>query len=96
MKGFDQLNKAFDSRIRLGLMSILTVNNWVSFKDIKNILDVTDGNLASHIQALEKVSFLEIRKQFIGKKPLTTYKITKIGRKAFEEHINGLEKLLLK
>ena len=96
MKGFDQLNKAFDSRVRLGLMSILTVNNWISFKDIKNILDVTDGNLASHIQALEKVSFLEIRKQFIGKKPLTTYKITKIGRKAFEEHINGLEKLLLK
>jgi DNA-binding MarR family transcriptional regulator len=96
MKGFDQLNKAFDSRVRLGLMSILTVNNWVSFKDVKNILDVTDGNLASHIQALEKVSFLEIRKQFIGKKPLTTYKITKIGRKAFEEHINGLEKLLLK
>ena len=96
MKGFDQLNKAFDSRVRLGLMSILTVNNWVSFKDIKNILDVTDGNLASHIQALEKVSFLEIRKQFIGKKPLTTYKITKIGRKAFGEHINGLEKLLLK
>ena len=96
MKGFDQLNKAFDSRVRLGLMSILTVNNWVSFKDIKNILDVTDGNLASHIQALEKVCFLEIRKQFIGKKPLTTYKITKIGRKAFEEHINGLEKLLLK
>jgi DNA-binding MarR family transcriptional regulator len=96
MNGFDQLNKAFDSRVRIGLMSILTVNNWVSYKEVKNLLDVTDGNLASHIQALEKISFLEIRKQFIGKKPLTTYKITKTGRKAFEEHINGLEKLLMK
>ena len=96
MKGFSQLNKAFDSRVRLGLMSILTVNNWVSYREIKNLLDVTDGNLASHIQALEKISFIEIKKQFIGKKPLTTYKITKNGKKAFEEHINGLEKLLLK
>ena len=96
MKGFSQLNKAFDSRVRLGLMSILTVNNWVSYREMKNLLDVTDGNLASHIQALEKNSFIEIKKQFIGKKPLTTYKITKNGKKAFEEHINGLEKLLLK
>ena len=96
MKGFKQLNKAFDSRVRVGLMSILIVNNWVSYKEIKNLLDVTDGNLASHIQALEKISFLEIKKQFIGKKPLTTFKVTNIGKKAFMEHINGLEKLLMK
>tara|TARA_B100001287_G_scaffold49581_1_gene38624 strand:- start:7911 stop:8201 length:291 start_codon:yes stop_codon:yes gene_type:complete len=96
MRGFDQLNKAFDSRVRIGLMSILIVNNWVSYKEIKNLLDVTDGNLASHIQALEKISFLKIKKQFIGKKPLTTYKVTENGRKAFNEHINGLEKLLMK
>jgi predicted transcriptional regulator len=54
MEGFDLLNKAFDSRVRLGLMSILIVNQWVSYKEIKNLLDLTDGNLASHIQALEK------------------------------------------
>ncbi len=96
MKGFNQLNKAFDSRVRIGLMSILIVNNWVSYKEIKNLLDVTDGNLASHIHALEKIAFLEIKKQFMGKKPLTTYKVTKNGRKAFMEHINGLEKLLMK
>ena len=96
MKGFNQLNKAFDSRVRIGLMSILIVNNWVSYKEIKNLLDVTDGNLASHIHALEKISFLEIKKQFMGKKPLTTYKLTKNGRIAFMEHINGLEKLLMK
>ena len=96
MKGFDQLNKAFESRVRLGLMSILSVNNWVSYKEIKDLLEVTDGNLASHIQSLEKINYLIIKKQFIGKKPLTTYKVTEIGKKAFKNHIEGLEKLLLK
>lgn len=96
MKGFDQLNKAFESRVRLGLMSILSVNSWISYKEIKDILEVTDGNLASHIQSLEKIKYLEIKKQFIGKKPLTTYKVTKMGKEAFEKHIEGLEKLLLK
>ena len=96
MKGFHQLNKAFESRVRLGLMSILSVNNWVSYKEIKDLLEVTDGNLASHIQSLEKINYLEIKKQFIGKKPLTTYKVTEIGKKAFKNHIEGLEKLLLK
>jgi DNA-binding MarR family transcriptional regulator len=96
MKGFDQLNKAFESRVRLGLMSILSVNSWISYKEIKDLLEVTDGNLASHIQSLEKIKYLEIKKQFIGKKPLTTYKVTKMGKEAFEKHIEGLEKLLLK
>ena len=96
MKGFDQLNKAFESRLRLGLMSILSVNSWVSYKEIKDLLEVTDGNLASHVQSLEKIKYLEIKKQFIGKKPLTTYKVTKMGKEAFEKHIEGLEKLLLK
>ena len=94
MKGFDQLNKAFDSRVRLGLMSILSVNEWVSYKEIKNLLDLTDGNLASHIHALEKINFIEIKKQFIGKKPLTTYRVTNIGKNAFKEHLSGLEKLI--
>jgi len=96
MKGFNQLNKAFDSRVRIGLMSILIVNNWVSYKEIKNLLEVTDGNLASHIQSLDKMGFINIKKQFMGKKPLTTYKVTKNGRKAFKDHIDGLEKLLMK
>ena len=65
MKGFDQLNKAFESRVRLGLMSILSVNSWVSYKEIKDLLEVTDGNLASHIQSLEKIKYLEIKKQFM-------------------------------
>ena len=94
MEGFNLLNKAFDSRVRLGLMSILSVNEWISYKEVKNLLDLTDGNLASHIQALEKINFLEIKKQFIGKKPLTTYRITEIGKNAFKYHVSGLEKLI--
>ena len=84
MEGYGLLNKAFDSRVRLGLMSILSVNEWVSYKEIKNLLDLTDGNLASHIHALEKINFIEIKKQFIGKKPLTTYRVTNIGKNAFK------------
>ena len=94
MEGFNLLNKAIDSRVRLGLMSILSVNEWISYKEVKNLLDLTDGNLASHIQALEKINFLEIKKQFIGKKPLTTYRITEIGKNAFKDHVSGLEKLI--
>ena len=94
MEGFNLLNKAFDSRVRLGLMSILSVNEWISYKEVKNLLDLTDGNLASHIQALEKINFLEIKKQFIGKKPLTTYRITEIVKNAFKDHVSGLEKLI--
>ena len=78
--GFNLLNKAFDSRVRLGLMSILSVNDWISYKEVKNLLNLTDGNLASHIQALEEL-ILEIKKQFIGKKPLTTYRVTELGKK---------------
>ena len=96
MEGFNLLNKAFESRVRLGLMSILSVNDWISYKEVKNLLNLTDGNLASHIQALERINFLEIKKQFIGKKPLTTYRVTELGKNAFKDHISGLEILINK
>ena len=88
------LNKAFDNRIRLGIMSILLVNDWVEFKIIKEMLELTDGNLASHITALEKKKYILIRKRFVGKKPQTSYAATDIGRKAFNEHLDALEALL--
>jgi DNA-binding MarR family transcriptional regulator len=91
-----QLNKAFDSRIRLGIMSILAVNDRVEFSVLKEMLDLTDGNLASHINALEKLEYIEVFKQFIGKKPNTSYSITKSGRTAFTNHIDALEKLIKK
>ena len=90
----EDLNKSFESRIRLGIMSILLVNDWVDFSALKEMLNITDGNLASHIQALEKLQYVEVKKQFIGKKPNTSYAVTKLGRKAFNEHLDALEKLL--
>ncbi|MBL4705893.1 MAG: transcriptional regulator [Flavobacteriales bacterium] len=94
MKGFSKLNKAFDSRVRLGVMSILLVNEWVKYGELKERLSLTDGNLASHISALDKLKYVEIHKEFVGKRPQTTYRVTKAGRMAFEEHLDGLESLL--
>ena len=88
------INKAFDHRIRLGIMSVLMVNESVDFNTMKEFLGVTDGNLASHIKALETDEFIAIEKQFIGKKPNTKYSITPTGKKAFQDHIAALEKLL--
>jgi DNA-binding MarR family transcriptional regulator len=88
------LNKNFESRIRLGVMSVLMVNEWVEFTTLKELLDLTDGNLASHIKALEKEKYIEVKKQFILNKPNTTYRVTPDGRKAFEEHLKALEELI--
>ena len=95
MKNYIQhLNKAFENRIRLGIMSILMVNDRVEFSTLKEMLDITDGNLASHVSALEKQEYVQVHKQFIGKKPNTTYSVTRAGKKAFNEHLDALEKLL--
>lgn len=90
----DKLNKAFESRVRLGIMSILMVNDWVDYKEIKEKLELTDGNLASHITGLEKLEYIEIRKRFVGKKTNTSYQVTKLGKIEFQQHINALEKLI--
>jgi DNA-binding MarR family transcriptional regulator len=89
-----RLNKAFESRIRLGIMSILMVNDWVEFSTLKEMLNITDGNLASHIAALEKVDYIQVKKQFIGKRPNTAYAATVQGRKAFRDHLDALEELI--
>lgn len=90
----DGLHKAFESRIRLGIMSALAVNDKFDFKSLKEFLDVTDGNLASHLKALEKEAFIGVEKSFVGRKPNTKYFMTKQGKKAFEEHIRVLEKII--
>ncbi|WP_445452526.1 winged helix-turn-helix domain-containing protein [Flavobacterium sp. 25HG05S-40] len=90
------INKAFDHRIRLGIMSVLMVNESADFNTLKEILGVTDGNLASHAKALETEEYIRIEKQFIGKKPNTSYIATTNGKKAFREHIEALEKLIQK
>jgi len=90
------LNKAFESRVRLGIMSILMVNEFVEFGALKEQLQITDGNLASHITALEKYKYIEVKKQFVGKKPNTSYAASKAGKKAFSEHLDALERLIKK
>lgn len=89
----DKLNKDFESRVRLGIMSILMVNDWVDFTEMKTLLNSTDGNLASHSMALEKSKYIEIKKEFVGKKPKTSYRVTNLGRASFISHLNSLEKL---
>ena len=88
------INKAFDHRIRLGIMSVLIVNEYADFNTLKELLGATDGNLASHTKALEKVDFIKVEKQFIGRKPNTKYLATDLGRMEFKKHIEALEKLI--
>ncbi len=93
-KIIENLNKAFDNRVRLGIMSVLMVEDWVDFSTLKETLDLTDGNLASHLTALEKEHYIEFRKQFVGRKPQTSYQTTEAGRNAFIAHLDALEAIL--
>lgn len=95
MKGLiSDLNKAFDNKVRLGIMSVLLTKSESDFNDLKSILEVTDGNLASHLKALEKENYIEVIKQFIGRKPNTKYLVTGEGKLAFKKHLNALEALI--
>jgi len=88
------LNKIFESRIRLGVMSILVVNDEINFNDLKQMLEVTDGNLATHLVNLEENGLIRVHKGFIGRKTNTTYSITKSGEKTFSDHISALENMI--
>ena len=87
-------NKAFESRVRLGIMSVLMVNESADFSSLKELLNLSDGNLASHIKALEEVSYIVVNKQFINRKPNTTYSASREGKKAFNAHLKELENLI--
>ena len=86
-----QFNKAFESKARLSIMSVLLVNESLSFNELKELLSLTDGNLATHLRALEECGYVSVQKQFIGRKPNTTYSATDAGRQAFTDHLNALE-----
>jgi DNA-binding HxlR family transcriptional regulator len=94
MEWLEKFNKLFESKIRLGLMSVLVVNDAVSFNELKELLQLTDGNLASHLKALEETAYIEVQKQFLGRKPLTTYRATEAGQKAFTDHLQVLENMI--
>jgi len=88
------LNKAFESRVRLGIMAVLTVHDHVDHGTLKELLNVTDGNLASHIAALVAARYVQVRKRFVGKRPNTRYMVTATGTKAFTDHLSAMEELL--
>jgi DNA-binding HxlR family transcriptional regulator len=88
------LHKVFESRIRLGVMSALMVNDALDFNALKELLGLTDGNLASHLKTLEQQEIVEVSKQFVGRKPSTTYKATEHGKVLFRQHLEALEKLI--
>jgi predicted ArsR family transcriptional regulator len=92
----EKLNKLFESRVRLGIMAVLAVNDWVDHAQLKELLGVTDGNLASHLSALEDAKYVQVRKRFVGKRPNTSYKASAAGSKAFRAHLDAIEGLLPK
>lgn len=93
-KELEQLNKVFDSRIRIGIMSALMVNEDINFNDLKALIDATDGNLATHLKTLEEHKYISVEKGFIGRKTNTVYAITRAGEKAFRAHLDALEKII--
>ena len=90
----ENLNKNFDSRVRLGIMSALMVNAEVNFNELKELIQATDGNLASHLKGLEESGYLKVQKGFVGRKTNTTYSVTKAGEKAFKQHLDALEQMI--
>jgi DNA-binding HxlR family transcriptional regulator len=90
------INKAFENRVRLGIMSVLSIQRSMDFTGLKELLDVTDGNLASHLRALEEGGYVSMEKNFINRKPNTTYTITEAGMESFRSHLKALEELISK
>lgn len=93
-RSLEQFDKAFENRIRLQIMSVLVANAHYDFNSLKELLDVTDGNLASHLKALEKEAYIIVSKTFIGRKPNTQYMVSEKGRSAFIKHLEALEELI--
>lgn len=88
------INKFFESRVRLGIMSVLTVQDKADFNYLKEMLNLTDGNLASHLRALENKGYISVNKKFVGRKTQTNYYVTNEGKIAFKEHLDALENLI--
>jgi DNA-binding MarR family transcriptional regulator len=91
---FENLDRILEHRVRLQIMSVLVANDGYEFNALKEILNVTDGNLASHIKALEKEKYISVSKSFVERKPNTKYKITERGRTAFRKHVDALEAVI--
>ncbi|WP_432708341.1 winged helix-turn-helix domain-containing protein [Pedobacter sp.] len=90
----EQFDKAFENRLRLQIMSVLVANAHYDFNSLKELLNATDGNLASHLKALEKEQYITVNKSFVGRKPNTQYAASLTGREAFKKHLQALEDLI--
>ena len=89
-----ELDKIIHERMRLGIISALAANETLSFTDLKNLLNTTDGNISVHARKLEDAGYLECLKSFNGRVPLTEYKITNDGREALNRYLNHMEALI--
>lgn len=89
-----EFNPVLENRIRLGIVAVLAAREAADFTSLRGLLDTTDGNLASHMAVLEKSRYVRVRKEFVGRKPQTTYVLTDAGRRAFRAHVDALERLL--
>ena len=93
-KYLNQLDKLLDSRVRLAVMSLLVATDWVDFTTFKDELELSDGNLASHLRKLEEAKYVELRKGFVGRKTLTSYRVTELGRLSFQKHVEALANMV--
>jgi DNA-binding MarR family transcriptional regulator len=90
----EKINRIFENKVRLGIMSALMVSESLDFKELKEILNLTDGNLSSNAAVLETEGYIRIEKKFVGKKTQTIYRATGAGKIAFTEHLNALEEMI--
>ena len=90
----ESLDKVIHERMRLGIVSALAANEKLSFSDLKNLLNTTDGNISVHARKLEDAGYVTCEKSFKGRTPLTEYKITAEGRAALERYLGHMEALI--
>lgn len=88
------LDRLIHERLRLGIISALAANESLTFIDLKNLLNTTDGNLSVHARKLEDAGYLAVTKSFDGRMPRTEYKLTAAGRRALESYLSHMEALL--
>lgn len=87
----ENIDKTLESKVRLGIMAVLMVNESMDFKSLRTLLNLTDGNLVTHTRTLENAGYIVSSKQFVGRMPNTTYRATEKGREAFRSHLQALE-----
>ncbi len=91
---FENLDKVLEHRLRLQIVSVLSANESYDFNALKELLEATDGNLATHLKSLERERYISVTKSFIDRKPNTRYKISERGRSAFKKHLDAMEELI--